>query len=195
MSIENIKKKITEEAMQKASLMKQEALKELVEDLTLFEEGEKKKAEKTKEQKIASLKEDFSRKIDSEKLHIERRILKEKRFLIDKLFEEALDEILAMDSGVYQRFLMKIVERDAPKDGNFVVFFNESDLKKYKKEFGKFIKEKFGNRASISNEVAKIRGGFLIKSDIYIIDDSLEEILANYREKNEISLAKRLFEE
>lgn len=195
MSIENIKKKITEEAIQKASLMKQEALKELVEDLTLFEEGEKEKAEKTKEQKIASLKEDFSRKIDSEKLHIERRILKEKRFLIDKLFEEALDEILAMDSGVYQRFLMKIVERDAPKDGNFVVFFNESDLKKYKKEFGKFLKEKFGNRASISSEVAKIKGGFLIKSDIYVIDDSLEEILANYREKNEISLAKKLFEE
>ncbi len=195
MSIENIKKKIVEEAIQKASSMKREALRELTEDLMLFEKSEKEKAEKMKEQKIASLKEDFSRKMDSEKLQVEKRVLKEERFLIDKLFEETLDEILAMDSRVYQKFLMNLIERDAPKDGNFILFFNESDLKKYKREFIKFLKEKFGSRASISNEVVKIKGGLLIKSEIYIIDDSLEEILANYREKNEIDLAKRLFEE
>ncbi len=195
MGIENIRERILQEATQKAASIKEEAFRRLEEELRSFEISEERRFENELKENFAELSAEYSKKLNAARLDSERRILAKKRELLNRLFEETQKQILNLSTQDYLGFLKRLILRDSPSEGEFVIWLSDDDLKKYRKEIEKFALETYGGRASVSRKPAKISGGVQISSERFLIDNSIEAILSEYKDKSEIELSKKLFED
>lgn len=194
MGIEDIQKRIIEEAIKKASSIMKEEESNLKNELESFRQEELDRIKREKDNIINSLNDEFKRKIESLKLESDNRVLAEKRKLLDDFYEKILQKILTLDKDRYINFIKHLIDRDVPKNENSVIFLSESDLKRFRKDIEKYVSERYSGKVSISKSPVKIKGGILIKSSYYEIDDSVESIISEVREKSEIEYAKKLFE-
>lgn len=194
MSFERIRERIIKEAEDKASEIVENERQRLSSSLELFKEEETSKFEKLKLDREKLLEYDLKKKIDVAKLESKRKILSEKRILLDAFFKKVEENIVNVSKDQYLLFIKKLIIRDAPKVNAFV-FLNMKDLERFKKELEEFLKQEFKGSLKLSKEPADIKGGVIIKSEEFEIDDSIEAIIEEFKENNEIEIAKALFEE
>lgn len=194
MSFERIRERIIKEAEDKASEIVENERQRLSSSLELFKEEETSKFEKLKLDREKLLEYDLKKKIDVAKLESKRKILSEKRILLDAFFKKVEENIVNVSKDQYLLFIKKLIIRDAPKVNAFV-FLNMKDLEGFKKELEEFLKQEFKGSLKLSKEPADIKGGVIIKSEEFEIDDSIEAIIEEFKENNEIEIAKALFEE
>lgn len=194
MSFERIRERIIKEAEDKASEIVENERQRLSSSLELFKEEETSKFEKLKLDREKLLEYDLKKKIDVAKLESKRKILSEKRILLDAFFKKVEENIVNVSKDQYLLFIKKLIIKDAPKVNAFV-FLNMKDLERFKKELEEFLKQEFKGSLKLSKEPADIKGGVIIKSEEFEIDDSIEAIIEEFKENNEIEIAKALFEE
>ena len=194
MSFERIRERIIKEAEDKASEIVENERQRLSSSLELFKEEETLKFEKLKLDREKLLEYDLKKKIDIAKLESKRKILSEKRILLDAFFKKVEENIVNVSKDQYLLFIKKLIIKDAPKVNAFV-FLNMKDLERFKKELEEFLKQEFKGSLKLSKEPADIKGGVVIKSEEFEIDDSIEAIIEEFKENNEIEIAKALFEE
>lgn len=196
MSFEKIKERIIEKANSEASEIIKEARDLVRKDLANFIHEEELRYEESQKRTFRDLEMQFKMKLDAERVNLEREILIKKRDILNDLFKMVEEKLLSLEDETYFNFLKNLIRSDIPQ-GQSSIFLNKKDLQAYKKRLSAFLKKEFssGRECSISEKPIDIKGGCVIKGKEIEINDSIEIILEDLREKYEISMSKELFEE
>ncbi len=157
MSFERIRERIIKEAEDKASEIVENERQRLSSSLELFKEEETLKFKKLKLDREKLLEYDLKKKIDVAKLESKRKILSEKRILLDAFFKKVEENIVNVSKDQYLLFIKKLIIKDAPKVNAFV-FLNMKDLERFKKELEEFLKQEFKGSLKLSKEPAILKG-------------------------------------
>lgn len=194
MSVEDIKKRILDKAESEANLIINKARERIKEEKNTFENEQKKIFSERMQKEIEKIHNELKKRIDQEKLKESRAILKRKNELLESLFSEVIEKIASLPKTQYKKFLVDMIVKDAPK-GKSVLFLNKKDaglftekvISEINKSLGK------GREIALGNHSIDIKGGFILKGEEVEIDDSLETIVKDVKEKEEIRISKELF--
>lgn len=113
-----------------------------------------------------------------------------KQKTISSILEEAKQKIVDLDDEKYLRFFEKTAKNVQLK-GNAELFVNERDRKRLGEKLVKAFPDDLS--VTLSTESADIMGGFIIKSDNFIINSSVEVLFDSYRDQLIEKIASRLF--
>ncbi len=196
MSIEKIKEKILSEAEREADNFLSEEKRKIEEERKSFIEQKSREINSKTKAALLKIDNDKKREIDRKSLEEEREILSRKRALIDELFAIVENKFASMDKKTYREFLIALIVHDAP-NGSSEIVVNERDFDLFTEKIISGINRKLGKgkKISLSSERMSIKGGCIIKGNEVEIDDSIETLLKDEREKEEMSIAKKLFGE
>jgi len=196
MSVESIKKRILDKAKSEATLIVGKASERIKEEKKSFENEQKTIFEKKLEKEVEKVRNELKKRIDQEELKRDRAILKRKNELLEELFSEVIDKITSLPEKEYKKFLIDMIIKDAPK-GQSVLFLNKNDIRFFTEEAISSINHKLGKGREIvlSNQPVDIKGGFILKGEGVEIDDTLETIIKDVKEKEEIRISRELFGE
>ena len=196
MSLDKVHARIMEKANLEASKIIEEVKAEIYKEIENFRKDQELKFEEAKKKVFIDLGNRFKMKLDVERINLERADLIEKREILDALFRKVEEELLSINSGQYFKFLLSLLKRDIPA-GKSTIFLNKKDLEAYGKKLSNFLKKELGkNRESvISEQNVDIKGSCIIKGEEVEINDSIEVILEDLKEKYEIEISKELFKE
>ncbi len=196
MSIEKVREKILQKAEKEAEEILSRAKEEIEKEKELFLKEKQAEFENKLEKAIRDIESDIRRRIDQVKLLADREILTVKRKFIDETFGLAMEKFLSMDKKDYLKFLEKLILRDAPS-GKSELVLNKKDRELFNERLLKSINKKLGKdrTVTLSDRTAEIKGGCIIRGDEVEIDDSLETLVNDERERSEIEIVKKLFGE
>jgi len=190
MSLDRVKEIILSSAREKAEKILGETKSEVEDKLTSF----KKRLEEEYNAKLLREKKEIEEEADriraTEIMKLEKEKLVKKREILDAFFEE-LKQSIRSHKEFYFDLMCKLLTRDLV--AHSTVFLSRNDME-MKDKIYHFIVEVLGMEdAKISNDFIGISGGFIIKTPDFEIDDSLDTLIAEFREKHEIEIAKELF--
>jgi vacuolar-type H+-ATPase subunit E/Vma4 len=196
MSFERIKERIIEKANSEASEIIKKARDLVRKDHANFLHDEESRYEESRKRSFRDLELQFKMKLDVERINLEREILIKKRNILNALFKMVEEKLLSLEDETYFNFLKNLIISDIPQ-GKSLIFLNKKDLQAYKKRLSVFLKKEFssGSEYSISEKPIDIKGGCVIKGKEIEINDSIEIILEDLKEKYEISMSRELFGE
>lgn len=189
MGIEDIKKKILEDATRQKEEILAEAEKKAEE---IRDEG-RKTAEKRKEAILLKAKEEAAEerhtKITMERLESRKLQLTEKQKTIEKVFEKSLD--MLVNHPDYNRF-METMLLTVAKGGEELIL-SPKDLQRLGDGFLKKINETLETEITLSKETRDIAGGFILRTPEMEINESFEEKIRALRDELETEVARTLF--
>ncbi len=196
--IKNMTDKILQDGKERATSILEDAK-------TKIREIEK-QTEKISQDHIKQFEHQF--KIDSEKLkltiesntELEKRnaLLKCKQEQIDQVFEMALLSIQEMEPSSYIDMLIgKLIK--SVVTGSEEVIFSSRDKVQVAEQIIRAANQELGrlgrvNQLRLSDEAADIKGGFILKTDQYVMNHSIESLVNQARETLEPSIVKVLFD-
>ncbi len=194
MSIDKVKEKILLKAEKEAEEILSRAKAEIEKEKNIFLEEKRKEFDERFEKAVRKIENELKRKIDQEKLLADRKILEVKRKFIDDVFERVMEKLTSMKKDDYLKFLENLIVKDAPV-GESEIILNEKDKKLFSKSLIERINKKIGKerKVKLSNKIAEIKGGCIIRGNEVEIDDSFETLVNDERERSEIETAKQLF--
>ena len=187
MSIESITKRIQDEAQAYADERKAEAesqAKEILEAARTEAEqiSADAKVRADKDAKLLVERRESVAGLESRKMQLEA-----KRQVIAESFDKALEKILAMKDADYMAFLADKLAAFEKEGGE--ILLNAADLEKYGAGLSKLLK----GDLKLSEETAKIKGGFILKQGDITINCSVEKLLDNIKEEITGTIAEKLF--
>lgn len=196
MSLDKVHARIMEKANLEASKIIEEVKAEIYKEIENFRKEQELKFEEAKKKVFIDLRNRFKMKLDVERINLERADLIEKREILDALFRKVEEELLSINSDQYFKFLSSLLKRDIPA-GKSTIFLNKKDLEVYGKKLSNFLKKELSKsrESAISEQNVDIKGGCIIKGEEVEINDSIEVILEDLKEKYEIEISKELFKE
>jgi len=196
MSLDKVHARIMEKANLEASKIIEEVKAEIYKEIENFRKEQELKFEEAKKKVFIDLRNRFKMKLDVERINLERADLIEKREILDALFRKVEEELLSINSDQYFKFLSSLLKRDIPA-GKSTIFLNKKDLEVYGKKLSNFLKKELSKsrESVISEQNVDIKGGCIIKGEEVEINDSIEVILEDLKEKYEIEISKELFKE
>ncbi len=194
MSVESIKKRILDKAESEANLIVNKARERIKEEKKAFEDEQRAIFEEKTKKEIEKVHSDLKRRIEQEQLKKSRALLERKNELLEELFSEVIDRVTSLPEKQYKEFLIDMILKDAPS-GRSVLFLNKNDAKLFSKEIILSINKKLGKgREIVSGDYpVDIKGGFILKGKEVEIDDSLETVVKDVKEKEEIRISRELF--
>jgi len=196
MSLDRVQARIIEKANLEASKIIEETKAEIYKEIENFRKEQELKFEEAKKKVFIDLGNTLKMKLDVERINLERADLIEKREILDALFRKVEEELLSINSDQYFRFLSSLLKRDIPA-GKSTIFLNKKDSETYGKKLSNLLKKELGESKGsvISEQTVDIKGGCIIKGEEVEINDSIEVILEDLKEKYEIEISKELFKE
>jgi len=174
MALEDVLKEIEERAKAQASEIEREAEKEAESIIKEAEERAKAMLDKAKEDVEKRRKEDIDRTRAIEGIEKKKRILAEKRELVDSVIEKSIEEL--RETEEYRSFMERVVELSRGADR---IVVNDEDRKL------------FGRNKAL--ESGNIKGGAIITEGELTMDYSLEGLLAESIEALEREVEEELF--
>lgn len=187
MALQDILQKIKQEAETELKALEEEHDKKLK---TVDEEFEDLKAEANEDMddKVETNSKKIMNKMTTiAKMEAKNKLLKEKRELLDEIFEEALAKLV--DSPNYKDLIVGLLKH-AGISGEDV----EVVPAKGKESETKSALEASGKSFKMSEKAGSIKGGFILVSDKIEINNSFESILnKQLRSDLELEIAKTLF--
>lgn len=164
--LDKIINRIAQDAIKSAELIEKDGKKKAEEIINqAFIDG-RKQAIEIKESAAAQYENIISRATSAAELEKRRRILKEKRNIINGLIDEAHNRLLEMPNDEYFAFIIKMIEKHAlPIKGE--IAFSKKDRKRIPQSFRSDLERASSGNLKISRENRDIDGGFvLIYGDI-----------------------------
>ncbi len=190
MGIEDIRKRILEDAAQEREEILAEARKKAEE---IRKEGER-TAEKRKEAIISKAleeaREEHNRAVTMERLESRKVLLAEKQKIVEKAFERSLDVLV--NHPEYEQILETMLLGVAK--GGEELILSPRDLKNLGNRFLKKVNNKLNGKLTLSDESREIAGGFILQTPEVEINESFEERIRVLRDEIEADVARMLFE-
>jgi len=196
MSLNKVHARIIEKANLETYKIIEEVKADIDKEIENFRKEQELKFEEAKKKVFIDLGNTLKMKLDVERINLERADLIEKREILDALFRKVEEELLSINSDQYFKFLSSLLKRDIPA-GKSTIFLNKNDLEAYGKKLSNFLKKELGKsrESVISEQNVDIKGGCITKGEEVEINDSIEVILEDLKEKYEIEISKELFKE
>jgi len=197
MSIEKLKKRIEDKAIEEAKLFLDNEKKKNLEEFKKFKESKEKELSIRVGKLLSDMESETKKRIVQETRKLERILLEEKRTLLDALFLQVEDQISSIKKDLYLNFIKKLILRDAPI-GESILLVNKDDYEFINKKFIDNINEelqKSKRGIKLSEKTIDIKGGCILKGSEIEVNDSISSLVGELREKEEIDVAKELFKE
>ncbi|MBU7024109.1 MAG: hypothetical protein HXS40_08055 [Theionarchaea archaeon] len=189
MGIEDIKKRILEDAANQKEEILAEARKKAEE---IRKEGER-TAEKQKEAIILKAEQEAAEErhtlLTMERLEARKLQLTEKQKVIEKVFEKALD---MLSNHPHYSEIMEALLLEVAKGGEELIL-NPRDHKTLGDGFLKKVNNNLPNQLVLSKETRDMAGGFILRTSEVEINESFEEIVRALRDEMETEVARTLF--
>lgn len=189
MALEQILKKISEDATKEVQVILTNASKEADETLKEIE----KEASLLKDKIISKARAEeefvFQKEVVARRLNARKEILKAKRTQLNNCFQDALDTLVTLNDALYKKLIISMLTKlDVREDAE--IMFSTKDKSR--------ITEDNIHKVNPHLELSfsyDITGGFILKTKELNFDNSLENILAGLRQDFEPMAAEILFEE
>jgi V/A-type H+-transporting ATPase subunit E len=189
MGIEEIKKKIIEDAQEEKKKILGEARKKASQ---MVEEG-KRAAEKTREEIISGAQKEAemekSRIIIIENLESRKKVLSAKQEVIQQVFIRAMHVLSNLDD--YQELMENLI--CAVAKGGEEIILSPEDKEQLNKDFFHKVNARLGDPLKISEETRNITGGFILKTGDIEINESFDEKIETLRDNMESQIAQIVF--
>ena len=115
--------------------------------------------------------------------------------LIDEVFDEALQQVLAMDESEYQALMSEWLTK-AVETGDEEVIIGENETKithDFIKQMNRELGSGYKGNLALSSDKADIAGGFILRRGKIQVNVSLEVLFSQVRENLEMELTQKLF--
>ncbi|MFA6867326.1 MAG: V-type ATP synthase subunit E family protein [Clostridia bacterium] len=186
---EAIVNKIIGDARKVVNSTLEEANASAQDTLDLARNDEKIYLKKNMQESYAERDETVRRRITVANLEVKKIILKSKQDLIDKAFQQAIEEVKA-DSKVYKDYIASLLT--FAQDGDEVIIA-ESDKKLITKAFIGEIAKSIDKKISVAKEYGNFCGGIVLSAKGTDKNLSLEVELSSVRDEFEPKIAKIMF--
>ncbi len=200
MSLDNIVKKIIDEAQKTAEAVNNGADKELDRFRAELSSEEKELKGDANKKAKADAAEIIRRKKSSANLEGRKRILGQKEMILNEVFVEAKEKLLNLPVNEYLELLETLVV-EYGATGDEIIMFSEDDasrlkseLKAWTKELNEKLKKKgLKGEITVSNESREIEGGLILSKGRTEINISFEVLLSELRLSLEGEIMNILF--
>ncbi|MBA7599737.1 V-type proton ATPase subunit E [subsurface metagenome] len=135
---------------------------------------------------------ELERRLSEARMQNRKKLLQEKRRIIDSVFDEAKKRLLSLKKSEYISFIANIIKKEVKGD-NFVFILAKGDVNRFGKGVFKEILEKLHFKETIPFEKGDFDGGCILKKDKYEFNATIDTILGRIKERLESELAKTLF--
>ena len=187
MALSDILDKIKEETEAKIKELNEQYEAKLSALESEFEEKKQKAKAQMDSQVSANSKKIVSKMETLAKMEAKNKLLKEKRALLDEIFNEALNKLSSAEN--YKDMLVALL-KNSNIEGDDVLIMPA----KGKEEETKAALQASGKPYKLADKSADIKGGFILKSEKIEIDSSFESILyKQLKDQLELEIAKFLF--
>lgn len=187
MALKDILEQIKEETEDKLNTLKKEHDKKMKEIDDKFSALKKEAETGMDEQVKTNSKKILNKMTTVAKMEAKNKLLKEKRELLDAIFDETLKKLVS--SSGYKRLITGLLKASKLEGEGITVV-----PAKGKESETKAAVEASGKSYKVSEKSADVKGGFILKSDKIEIDNSFESILnKQLRDDLELEVAKTLF--
>lgn len=186
MALDNIKNAILEEAKKIADEQKKEG----DEKIEIIKKKWQEKIEEKKKNIITDTNRKTNQKIQQAQFKTQSEtqflILDQKKKIIEKVFDLALEKLSNFDETKIENLLIKLISQ-LPSDGGKLIPVSgwENRLKK--------ALLKSGRKYEISSKVTKGLGGFIFESESIEINQTFEALVENEKEKTMLAVSKVVF--
>lgn len=126
-------------------------------------------------------------------------VLTNQKQIINETFSVVLEKLIKMNDAELTN-LVKHYLKNANLNESIKIKVSSSDYNRYQKLFSSkqnnnldILSKKFGYDIELSSETATIKGGFIIESSYFDVDNSYEVILENLENNLETKVAEMLF--
>ncbi len=200
MATNDIVKKIISDAEEKAESILAEYKKEADE----LKEKRKRELEKEKEESLKKIELEAEnhkkRLIQMANLEIRKDILNFKQKMVEEVFKKVFESILQTPTDKYLEYIeKKIISAITTGDEKVIVGKKDKDriTIQFINEINKKLKEKLREegKLSVAEEEADFEAGFILKGEKIQINNSIENVLKDLKERVESDIVNKLFKE
>lgn len=187
MSLQDIIKKIKQEGEVEIKKIEKETEQELKNLEKLYQEKFDVKKKQILEQKRKETQQAGDQIVFQERLKNNAIILDKKRKIIDRVYQQVLNELSRLSNKEYIELIYKLISQlPQIEQGKIIPSKDrkaqiEQALQKSKRSF------------DLAQESAEIKGGFIFVSDKINVDNSFEELINKIKTETETEVAKVLF--
>lgn len=194
MSLERITKSILEDAEKEAARILHAAQAAIQRKIASVREELKKNLTERLKDVEAELEEKKAIELSNLRASYRQQLLEIKNTVIDDVFKRAVQQIVSLSDERYLSIIEKWLQAISTAGQ---IFISSKDSKRITYEFISRINQsrKESSSLSLSKDFANISGGFMLKTEKFEIDHSLEAISLNLRERLGPEIAKELFRE
>ncbi len=193
MSLERIKAHILEQAKSEAEQLLKAAKEGLELRLSRARTSFREEMERRLNALDKELKEENTRALSALRVKNQLKLLELKNQLIEDIFQRVLNHLLSLPAEDYLALLEGWINRLELKEKSYLRLSPE-DAKRIGQELVRRINSsKKGEILSLDPEPAPIKGGFILKTKKFEIDNSVETVLKQLKETSIPELAKELF--
>lgn len=184
-------KKILKDAEDKAKEILQKAQEEASSRISAVENENKELLKRTKKEVEALRHQEITKILDMETLEMKKKILTEKRKIIDEVYKKCLDEIRNMDKEKYRKLIASLIVKYF-SSGDEEVLIGQKDKKILAGIVDEINKSK-GLHLKESNEEVWIDRGVILKKNRVYTNLSLTAILKEVFEEMQPEIIRGLF--
>jgi V/A-type H+-transporting ATPase subunit E len=187
-----IKEKILRDAKSDGERTLQEAKNRATEILKDAKQRASEIEKQTEEIATREKKKELERRLSEARMENRKTLLKERRRIIDSVFEEAKERLLSLKKPDYIKFIAKMIKGEITKEP-FTFILSEKDVKRFGKGIFTEILKKVGGSDNASFETGTFEGGCILRKKSYEFNATIDTVLERVKEKLESELSKVLF--
>lgn len=194
MSIERITKSILNDAEKEAARILHAAQIATQRKINSAREEQKKNLTERSKAIEVEFEEKKAKELSNLKASYGHQLLESKNATIDDVFKRAVQNVALLSDGEYLSVIEKWLQAINTAGQ---ISISSKDSKRITHEFISRINQsrKESSQLSLSKDFADIRGGFILKTEKFEIDYSIDAIASNLRERLGPKIAKELFGE
>lgn len=195
MSIENILKRIEEEAEAAVGLIIGEAETEAEKIRKEFAVQADELKEKLEQRARIRAEEEERRLLVNEELRLRKQLLEKKREILDALYVEAVNRIASLETGEYLDLMKKLIMKNATSFGEEIIV-PEDQRKIFGKEFIDSLNQSVRGKKgtfSISDDPGDFSWGVILEERKRRVDLTLDVLIAQLRDRIESDISAALF--
>ena len=180
MSIEHIKNHIIGNAQKEAEQIVRTADEQFRTQVNAAKASFEKQSQELLQKEEKRIKEDMERSLSTLKRDYKMKLLEIKNNIIDDVLARAVNRIQSLPDDEYLALVRKWLA-NIPDYLDGQLFVNTRDLKRITSDFIDAINKNRKTRLILNNTTLEIKGGFIVKTEHYEIDYSLDTLVKSLR--------------
>ncbi len=197
MALEDITKRILDDAKKEAEEIVKEADSKFKQALKEEKQNLKEQEEKGQIRAKNEANEEVKRRIALARLEARNKVLQEKQELLEKAYDKALKKVKNLSKNKYKETIKKVITEKYIPEVDLIILSQDlvgRDKEKFMQELNKSL-EKKGKGLSLADEIIPDRAGFILKGKEVEINCTWEVMIKSIKEENSKTVYQLLFGE